>query len=89
VARRGRQPPEEVNRHRTNPPARIAVKHCAHLKPRLLFRAQAVFVSKSSREVIMMFVVPSADSLAITIVKFGVPLAISVIAISAVILREN
>src|SRR5579872_871146 len=83
MAGRRRQAPEKIDRSRPDLFSSFGLERHTHLKARLLFRVQAISVSKSLRKIFTMFVVPFTGSLAITIVKLGMQFAIITVSAAA------
>jgi len=87
VSRAGWQAIEKVSGHGMDTMPHIAIEDHAHLKARFAFRWQPVPIAESLRQPVVVFVEPTAGSLAVVVFESRM-LAISV-AISVVILGKS
>jgi hypothetical protein len=81
MSRRWGQGDQKVSRNGTGPPAKLRVEHDTHLESRLEFGRQPISVSKSSRWVIAVRVVPITRGSSLVVVErhmVAVPLVVMV-----------
>ena len=87
VSRAGWQAIEKVSGHGMDTMPYIVIEDDAHLKARLYFRRQSVPIAESLREPVVVFVEPTAGSLAVVV--FEPRMLVISVAISVVILGKS
>ena len=87
VSGAGRQAIEKVSGHGMDTMPHIVIEDDAHLKARFGFRGQSVPIAESLREPVVVFIEPTAGSLAVVV--FEPRMLVISVAISVVILGKS